>query len=260
MRTLDLNADLGEGFGVYEIGDDSALLCAMTSANIACGFHAGDFAVMRRTVAQAQASGVRIGAHPGYPDRYGFGRRTLSFTPEETAALVVYQIGALQALARAAGGRVEHVKLHGALYHDVSYQVEYARAVLAAVQKASPELSFIAPFGSPFVALAIQTGVRVEEEFFADREYERDGRLTPRDRLGAVLADEQQIAQRVVTAWQDGYVRTRTGEEISVRADTVCLHGDHQGAVQRAVALRRALIDSGIPVGRPHLRVHPERA
>lgn len=254
MKTLDLNADLGEGFGVYEIGDDDALLKQITSANIACGFHAGDFTVMSSTVRRALACGVRIGAHPGYPDRYGFGRRSIAHSPAEIADLVLYQVGALDALARALGGRVAHIKLHGALYHDVSYSEQNARAVITAIRRFNPTLSFIAPCGSPFVSLAREVSLSVEEEFFADRQYEPDGRLTPRTSANAVLTDHAQIAERVRIAWQEGKVQTRTGSWLPMQVGTVCMHGDHPGAAELAAALRQALEHDAIPVGAPLAR------
>lgn len=252
MKTMDVSADLGEGFGVYDFGDDAALLEQITSANIACGFHAGDFAVMERTVKLALHAGVRVGAHPGYPDRFGFGRRTIPFSTPELSALVLYQIGALQALTRAQGGEVAHIKLHGALYHDVCYHVDTAQVLIKNVRRAAPELAWIAPFGSPFVALARAEQCVVEEEFFADRHYEDDGKLTPRTVADAVLDDSESIAKRVIVAWREGRVQTRSGTWRPVRADTVCLHGDRPGAVVRAAALRQAIEAAGIVLRAPH--------
>jgi len=254
VKTMDVNADLGEGFGVYDFGDDAALLEQITSANIACGFHAGDFAVMERTVKLALHAGVRIGAHPGYPDRFGFGRRTIPFSTPELSALVLYQMGALQALARAQGGEVAYIKLHGALYHDVCYQPDIAQVLLKDVRRAAPELSWIAPFDSPFVALARAEQCVVEEEFFADRQYEEDGRLTPRTVADSVFYDSESIAKRVIVAWCEGRVQTRSGSWRPMRADTVCLHGDHVGAGARAAALRRALQAADIAIREPHSR------
>ncbi|MCY0901513.1 MAG: LamB/YcsF family protein [Firmicutes bacterium] len=251
MTTLDLNADMGEAYGAYSFGEDPALLESVTSASIACGFHAGDFTVMERAVRAACSRGVRIGAHPGYPDRYGFGRRPQVYSPSELCAMIVYQVGALDAIARFCGARVAYIKLHGALYHAVSYHEAAARAVLDGVMRAFPEVAFVAPCNSPFLQWAQAMGCVAEAEWFADRQIEADGSLTPRTHSDAMIADVKLAVTRIVRATRDGVMVARTGEEVPVRGETVCVHGDGPGAGAMTRELRAGLEAAGIRVAAP---------
>ncbi len=240
-RSLDLNADLGEG-----VGDDEALLDIVTSANIACGFHAGDPATMRATVEAAARRRVAIGAHPGYPDRMGFGRRALDATPEEIAADVVYQVGALAATCAAAGARLRYVKPHGALYNRAAVDRAAARAVAGAVRAVDPGLRLLGLAGSVLVAEGREAGVTVAEEAFADRAYRDDGTLLPRTEPGALLLDREAAVSRAVRLAKEGRVRTAEGADLALRPDSLCVHGDSPGAVELARAIRAALEQAGL--------------
>jgi len=251
MTRLDLNADMGEAFGVYSFGEDLALLESVTSASIACGFHAGDFTVMERTVRAAHERGVRIGAHPGYPDRYGFGRRPQVYSPAELCAMIVYQVGALDAIARFCATRLEYIKLHGALYHAVSYHEAPARAVLDGVRRAFPGVAFVAPCNSPFLQWAQEMGCETEAEWFADRQIEADGSLTPRTQADAMIANVKAAVTRIVRATREGVMVARTGEAVAVRGETVCVHGDGPDAAVMARELRAGLEAAGVRVAAP---------
>lgn len=246
---LDLNADLGESFGPWRMGQDAALLQVVTSANIACGFHAGDYAVMARTVDLALERGVAIGAHPGYPDLQGFGRRPMGLTPREAHDAVLYQLGALEAFLRARGARLNHVKPHGALYNAAAVDPELAAALAAAVHAFDPGLVCVGLAGSAMVAEGERLGLRVAQEAFADRAYEADGTLTPRSLPGAVLEGTEAVVARVVRMVRLGRVRARTGEDIPLEAHTLCLHGDGPHALAFAQELRTALQAEGVAVG-----------
>lgn len=249
MTTIDLNCDLGEGFGAWEMGNDAAMIELATSVNIACGFHAGDADIMRKTVELAKTHGVSIGAHPGYRDLHGFGRRPFpGMKASEIENLVVYQIGALQAIATAAGHRVTHVKPHGALSHDACADDTTANAIASAIKAVDPTLIFVVIANSRLVQAGEAANLAMVHEVFADRAYEDDGSLVSRRKPGAVLHDAGQIAQRVVRMVQEGAVVSVTGKIIKVRTDTVCIHGDTAGAVDIARGLRQALKDSGIEV------------
>lgn len=239
--TIDLNADLGEG-----VGDDDAMLAIVTSANIACGFHAGSPTVLARTCAQAHRRGVAIGAQVSYPDREGFGRRYMAMDPEDLRADVVYQIGALAALASATGTRVRYVKPHGALYNTIVADEEQAAAVVAAVRSVDPGLAVMGLPGSLVLALARDAGLPVITEAFADRGYRPDGTLVPRSEPGALLTDSDEIARRVVELVTTGHLTAVDGSMITVDAESVCLHGDTPGAVEHAVATRAALLSAGV--------------
>ena len=246
MSVVDLNADLGEGFGVWRLGDDEAMLDLVTSANLACGFHAGNPVGLARSCRAAAERGVRIGAQVGYFDLAGFGRRRIEVEPEELRADVVYQIGALQAMARAAGTTLGYVKPHGALYNTIAVDPEQAKAVAAAVQAADPALPVLGPAGSAFFAEAERVGLRTVAEVFADRAYLPDGNLVPRHCEGAVLHDADQIADRVATMVTSGRVTAVDGSEIALTAESVCVHGDSPGAVRIAAAVRQRLEAEGI--------------
>jgi UPF0271 protein len=246
---IDLNCDLGESFGVWPMGNDAAMIELATSVNIACGYHAGDADTMRTTVELAKARGVSIGAHPGYRDLHGFGRRPIvGLTAGEIENLVAYQIGALQAIATMAGHRVTHVKAHGALSNVACEDDMTARAIAAAIKAVDRNLVFVVLANSKLVASGDAAGLPMAHEVFADRAYEDDGSLVSRRKPGSVLHDPAQIAARVVHMVQDGAVISVTGKKINMRTDTVCIHGDTPGAVGIAHGVRQALKEAGIEV------------
>ena len=249
MSGIDLNADLGEGFGVWRLGDDDAMLGIVTSANVACGFHAGDPAGLLRVCRLAAERGVRIGAQVSYRDMAGFGRRFIDVTPEDLLADVVYQIGALHGLAQAAGTAVSYVKPHGALYNTIVTNREQAAAVAQAVQTVDTGLPVLGLAGSVFFEEAQGRDLRTVPEAFADRAYQPDGRLVSRREAGAVLDDPAQIADRVQTMVTSGRVTAINGERIAVNVESVCVHGDSPGAVQIATAVRDRLKATGIEIG-----------
>jgi UPF0271 protein len=247
--TIDLNCDLGESFGVWSMGNDAAMIDLATSVNIACGFHAGDADTMKKTVDLAKARGVSIGAHPGYRDLHGFGRRPIAgLTSSEIENLVAYQIGALQAIATMAGHRVTHVKAHGALSNVACEDDMTARAIASAIRAVDPDLVFVVPANSRLIAAGETFGLPMVHEVFADRAYEDDGSLVSRDKSGAVLHDADAIAQRVVKMIQSGEVISITGKAIRMQMDTVCIHGDTPGAVDIAQVLCKTLSDNDIAI------------
>ena len=246
MPSIDLNADLAEGFGVWELGDDDAMLDIVTSANLACGFHAGNPVGLARTCHAARKRGVRIGAQVGYFDLAGFGRRRIEVAPAELTADVIYQIGALQALARAAGSTLGYVKPHGALYNTIVTDRPQARAVAEAVHAVDPALPVLGLAGSVVFDEADRLGLRTVAEAFADRAYQPDGRLVPRSEAGAVLSDPARIAGRVLTMVETGTVIAVDGSTIGVEVQSVCVHGDSPGAVGIAAAVRDHLLAAGI--------------
>jgi UPF0271 protein len=246
VSTVDLNADLGESFGVWRLGDDEAMLGVVTSANVACGFHAGDPALLLRTCRAAAGRGVRIGAQVGYRDLAGFGRRFIDATPDELSADVMYQIGALQALAHAAGSTVSYVKPHGALYNTIVNNHRQARAVAEAVHAVDPGLPVLGLAGSVFFAEAQQLGLRTVPEAFADRSYRADGQLVSRRERNAVLHNPAEIADRVASMVKAGRVAAVDGSTIPITVESVCVHGDSPGAVQIANAVRHRLLAEAI--------------
>lgn len=249
MTSVDLNSDLGESFGAWPMGDDDAMLSIATSANIACGFHAGDPDIMRKTVALAKSRGVSIGAHPGYHDLHGFGRRAIpGLTAAEIENLVAYQIGALQAVAALVGHRVTHVKAHGALSNVACADDMTARAIAAAIKAVDRDLIFVVLPNTALQRAGEASGLRLASEVFADRAYDDDAALVSRSKPGAVLHDAALIAQRVVHMVQNRAVVSISGKAIKVDVDTVCIHGDTPGAVDIARAVRRALEAEGITV------------
>jgi UPF0271 protein len=245
---IDLNADLGESFGRWRLGDDDAMLDVVTSANVACGFHAGDPTTLKRTCAQAASRGVVIGAQVGYRDLAGFGRRYLDVAPEDLEADVLYQLGALDAMARAGGSRVRYVKPHGALYNAVVAEEPQAAAVVAAVAGYDRTLALLGLPGSALLAQAHGLGLRTVAEAFADRAYTAAGHLVDRRREGAVLTDPDRIAQRAVEMVTNGSVISVEGTTVAVNAESLCVHGDTAGAVQIARAVRSALTDAGVRI------------
>ena len=246
MPSIDLNADLAEGFGVWELGDDDAMLDIVTSANLACGFHAGNPVGLARTCRAAAARGVRIGAQVGYFDLAGFGRRRIDVEPAELTADVIYQIGALQALARAAGTTLGYVKPHGALYNTIVTDVDQARAVAEAVHTADPTLPVLGLSGSVFFTEARRLGLRTVAEAFADRAYRPDGQLVSRSEPGAILDDPVQIAERVLAMVTTGTTTAVDGSVIAIKVESVCVHGDSPGAVAIASSVRDRLLSKGI--------------
>jgi UPF0271 protein len=244
--TVDLNADLGEGFGVWRLGDDDAMLEVVTSANVACGFHAGDPAGLARVCRAAAQRGVRIGAQVSYRDLAGFGRRYIDMAPEDLTADVMYQIGALQALATAAGSTVSYVKPHGALYNTIVTDHRQAVAVAQAVHAVDPRLPVLGLPGSAFFTAASELGLRTVAEAFADRAYRPDGQLVSRREPNAVLGDADQIADRVATMVGRGTVRAVDGTTIPITVESVCVHGDSPGAVAIATAVRDRLTVDGV--------------
>lgn len=243
---IDLNADLGEGFG-----SDAELLPLVTSASIACGFHAGDPRTMHETLAAAKSARVAVGAHPGFADRENFGRCELALSPDDVFALVAYQIGAFAALAHAAGLRPQHVKPHGALYNMAARDHAVAEPVVRAIAACDMSLVVFAPAGSALATVAERHGLRVAREYFADRNYLADGSLVPRSRPDALLHDPVAAAARVLRLLRDGVVRTVDGTDLLLKAETVCLHGDTAETIGFAKALRIALTAAGVELAAP---------
>jgi UPF0271 protein len=243
---VDLNADLGEGFGVWQLGDDDAMLDVVTSANVACGFHAGDPAGLARVCRAAAERGVRIGAQVSYRDLAGFGRRYIDMTPEDLTADVIYQIGALNALAAASGSSVSYVKPHGALYNTIVTDQRQAAAVAQAVHAVDAGLAVLGLAGSAFFAAADELGLRTVPEAFADRAYRPDGQLVSRREPNAVLNDVDAIAERVSSMIGDGTVEAADGSTIRIVVESVCVHGDSPGAVRIAGAVRDRLTADGV--------------
>ena len=241
MSIIDLNSDLGEGFGRWSLGDDKEMLGIVTSANIACGFHAGDPLVIRETVIGARDAGVAIGAHVGYRDLAGFGRRNMDVSSAELVSDVVYQIGALQGIARAAGTTVTYVKPHGALYNTIVHNARQAQDVVTAISEIDPSLAILGLPGSEVLRIAEEAGLRTVTEAFADRAYTPEGTLVSRREEGSVLHNAEQIAVRMVQLANEGTVTAIDGSTIRVSADSICVHGDSPGATEMARQVRRAL-------------------
>ncbi|MDT7727229.1 MAG: 5-oxoprolinase (ATP-hydrolyzing) subunit [Actinomycetota bacterium] len=248
MAIIDLNSDLGEGFGAWKMGDDDALLEIVTSANIACGFHAGDPSVMRRVTERAVERGVAIGAHVAYRDLAGFGRRAIDIAPDELSDEVLYQIGALDAFAQAAGGRVRYVKPHGALYNTAAVDEEQAWAVLDGLRRYNPSLAILCPPDSEMSRQAENFGIRAFAEAFADRAYTAQGSLVSRKLPGAVLHDPDTVAARAVEIAKTGRVIAAGGGELSIRARSLCVHGDTPGAVELAHRIAKELVSAGVHI------------
>lgn len=245
---MDLNSDLGEGYGPWTMGDDQALLKVVTSANIACGFHAGDPSTMRRTVELAVKHGVTVGAHVSYPDRRGFGRRHIELPPSEVTDDLLYQVGALDALARSAGTKVSYIKPHGALYNEMASDERVAMAVVEGIRGLGQPMPLMTLPGSVAAVIAAEVGLPTVAEGFADRAYTPDGQLVPRDRPGAVLGDADEVAVRAVRMAVAGRVTTIEGTDLALRVDSLCVHGDSPGAVHLAQAVRAALTAAGVPL------------
>lgn len=245
---IDLNSDLGESFGAYTLGLDSDVLNHVSSANVACGWHAGDPLIMAKTVALCKEKGVAVGAHPGYPDLLGFGRRALAITPADAEAYVLYQVGALQAFCHAQGVKLQHVKLHGAFYNTACITPKLADAVLNAIATLPDTPAVMALSGSYLAQEGKRRGIPVIQEVFADRGYTDEGTLVPRSEPGAFIKDPDEALQRILQMVNDGTVTTNTGKVIPIVADSVCVHGDNPSAVAFTDALRQGLTAAGLTV------------
>lgn len=248
MTTIDLNCDLGESFGHYKLGENTAILKYITSANIACGFHAGDPSVMRETVARCMEHQVSIGAHPGLPDLVGFGRREMAISPTEAYDLTVYQIGALHAVATSQGGTIRHVKPHGALYNMAAKNPALAEAIAKAVYDVSPNLILFGLAGSELITAGQKYDLPIANEVFADRTYTNDGILTPRSNNNAVITSDEAALAQVLQMVKTQTVNATSGETVSLQADTICLHGDGEKAVVFAKMISETLTAEGIDI------------
>jgi UPF0271 protein len=246
MLSIDLNCDMGEGFGVYKIGNDEQVMPYITSANVACGFHASDPLTMSKTVKLAARHGVAIGAHPSYPDLVGFGRRPMDATLDEIAADVIYQIGAISAFCRGEGVRLQHVKAHGAMYNRAADTSAVATALAKAIKAVDAELIMVCLSNSAMVTAAQEVGVPYVEEVFADRAYTREGKLVPRSREGSVLHDPAVVAQRVLQMVKDKTVVAIDGAKVPLKAQTICVHGDSAGAFEMIKAIRSKLEEGNV--------------
>ncbi|WP_214626435.1 LamB/YcsF family protein [Paenibacillus agaridevorans] len=248
MKVIDLNCDMGESFGAYRLGYDEEILPYITSANIACGFHAGDAGTMRKTVKLAIANNVSIGAHPGLQDLIGFGRRKMDISPQEAYDIVVYQIGALGGFVQSEGGKLRHVKTHGELYNMAATNAKLAEAVAEAVYKVNPELILFGLAGGELLKAGKRIGLRTGSEVFSDRTYQSDGTLTSRREPDAMITDEQQALAQVIRMVKEGKVLTRQQVDIDIEAETICIHGDGIRALEFARTINQALTAAGITV------------
>jgi 5-oxoprolinase (ATP-hydrolysing) subunit A len=248
MSVIDINCDMGESFGAYKLGTDEEILRYVTSANIACGFHAGDPATMRKTVKLALEQGVGIGVHPGLPDLAGFGRRNIDISPQEAYEIVVYQMGSLWAFVTAEGGTIQHVKPHGALYNMAAVNRELSEAIAEAVYKVNPELILFGLAGSELVKAGEKAGLRTASEVFADRTYQQDCTLTSRKLPNCMIEDDDEAVAQVIRMVKEGKVLTQQDVDVDIKADTVCIHGDGVHALSFAKKIRQTLEESGIQV------------
>ncbi|MBM7713128.1 5-oxoprolinase subunit PxpA [Siminovitchia sp. FSL H7-0308] len=248
MYTVDLNCDMGEGFGAYIIGHDDEILNYITSANIACGFHAGDPSIMKKTVRNALRKNVAIGAHPGLPDKLGFGRREINISPEEAYDIVVYQIGALHAFVASEGAKLQHVKPHGALFNMAVKNAALSKAIAEAVYKVDPELILFGLSGSELVKAGEKIGLKTANEVFSDRTYQEDGTLTSRQETNALITDHGKAVNQVIRMVKEGKAPTLQGRDIPIKAETVCIHGDGQTALEFAKYIPEALKKEGVTV------------
>jgi len=251
-KDIDLNADVGESYGAFSHGSDTQIFQHITSANIACGWHAGDPVVMRRSVELARQYGVSIGAHPGFPDLLGFGRRDMAIAPDEAKQYVIYQASALAGFARAVGLQLQHIKLHGALYNKAMQDAELARAVIDGICESHPAAIILALPGSAMIEEALRAGLKTAREAFADRAYLADGRLAPRNLEGSVIQDPQAAADRALAIVTEGRVKSISGETVEVSAESICIHGDNPRAAAIAIQIRQALAKSHIRVRALH--------
>jgi len=248
MYRVDLNSDLGESFGRYTLGMDDRIIPLISSANVACGYHASDPVVMEQTVARAKAAGVRVGAHPGFPDLMGFGRRNMNVSRQEAKAYVLYQLGALYGFCRAQGVMLQHVKPHGALYNMAAKDYGLASGICEAIKEFDPHLIVLALSGGQLARAAMDMGLSTAQEVFADRGYEEDGTLVDRRKEGAMITDEDEAIRRVTRMVKEGKVQAVTGKEISIQADSICVHGDGAKALAFVEKIRKAFDEEGIEV------------
>ncbi len=248
MYKVDLNCDLGESFGAYKIGLDEEVIPFVTSANIACGYHASDPLVMDKTVKLCKGNGTGIGAHPGFPDLMGFGRRNMAVSPKEAKAYVQYQIGALEAFCKANGVEMQHVKAHGALYNMAGKDYSLAKAICEGIYEINPELIMLGLSGSEMIRAAGETGLKAAKEVFADRAYEEDGSLVARTKPGAMIHDEDLAVKRVVRMIKEGKVEAVTGNDIEISVDSICVHGDGEKALAFVRKIKNTLEEEGISV------------
>jgi len=251
MKKIDLNCDMGESYGAWKMGADAGVMPYISSANIACGFHAGDPATIRKTVRLAVDSGVAVGAHPSLPDLMGFGRRVMRISPQDMYDLVVYQAGAVEAFARAAGVKLHHVKCHGALYNMAATDEALSDAMVRAVRDLGSGVILYCLSRSRNFEIARKSGIPVAGEVFADRGYADDGTLAPRDKPGGMIEDPQASVKHVLGMIEEGHVTSLNGKRVPVAADTLCLHGDQPGAVVFAQTLRKVFTEKGISVAAP---------
>ena len=245
---IDLNADLGESFGIYKIGKDEEIMKYVTSINVACGWHGGDPMIMRKTVRLAKNKNVAVGAHPSYPDRLGFGRRYMKISPEEAKNYILYQIGALHAFVRAEGIEMQHVKPHGALYNAMAKDEELARGIIEGILDFDKNFIFVGPSLSKTLEIAKEMGLKVAHEVFADRAYNPDGTLVPRGLPGAVIENKEEIARRVLSIIEERGIKAVNGEWIELEANTICVHGDNPKAMEITKHLREVLKNEGIEI------------
>ena len=252
MFKIDLNADIGESFGTYRIGCDAEVLQQVTSANVACGWHAGDPVVLNRTLAKAKERGVAVGAHPGYPDLMGFGRRDMQLTPDEEYAYTLYQLGAFAAFAKRNGLEIQHLKAHGAMYNTAGKDLTMALAICRAVKDFDPNIILLGLSGSKLIEAAEEVGLRAASEIFADRAYEEDGSLVNRKKPGAMIEDEELAIRRVVRMIRESKVEAITGKDIPVKADSICVHGDGPKALAFTSRIREKLTEEGIALAPLH--------
>ncbi len=248
MKKIDLNCDLGESFGAYKLGMDKEILKYISSANIACGWHAGDPIVMEETVKLAKINNVEIGAHPGYPDLLGFGRREVSASPEEIKAYVKYQIGALDAFAKSENRKLQHVKPHGAMYNMAAKNYKIAYAIAQGIKEVDSELILLGLANSEMIKAAKEIGLRVASEVFADRAYNDDGSLVARSLPGSVIHDKDEVIVRVIRMIEEGKVKTITGKDIEIDVQSICIHGDNPEALEFAKNIRLSLEKCGIEI------------
>ena len=245
---IDLNCDLGESFGNYKIGMDEEVIKFISSANIACGFHASDPLVMEKTVALAKENGVKVGAHPGFPDLAGFGRRNMNVSPAELKAMVMYQVGALAAFCKAREIKMNHVKPHGAMYNMAAKDIKLALAIAEGIAQVDDSLILLGLSGSQLLKAAQEVGLKSAAEVFADRAYEEDGSLVARTKAGAVIADENEVIERVIKMIKLGKVQTITGKEIEIKPDSICVHGDNPKALNFVKLIRQRLTQENIKI------------
>lgn len=245
---IDLNCDLGESFGNYKIGMDEEVIKFISSANIACGFHASDPLVMEKTVALAKENGVKVGAHPGFPDLVGFGRRNMNVSPAELKAMVMYQVGALAAFCKARDIKMNHVKPHGAMYNMAAKDIKLALAIAEGIAQVDDSLILLGLSGSQLLKAAQEVGLKCAAEVFADRAYEEDGSLVARTKAGAVIADENEVIERVIKMIKLGKVQAITGKEIEIKPDSICVHGDNPKALNFVKLIRQRLTQENIKI------------